>query len=115
MICRYGHAVCYNQLFKIAPYHQLNAVFDLLSIGLSFLIELRRQITESSDRPLQYLWKEGNKQRHLCDISFRPHLFPVDIYHIGHGLEGVKGYSQGKYQIESRYLSAVGQGTDNVV
>ncbi len=94
IIHHYRYPVGNDHFFERAPKHQLHAEF-YPRIGKFIRAEqLLRKRIETPNRPLYDLREKRYEQRQLCQISFRLHLFPVNVNQIAHGLERIKRNTQ---------------------
>ena len=61
-------------------------------------IQLRRQLREITDWPLDDLREERDKQQHPRNVLLRRAFLPVDIHQVSHGLERIKRDAQRRNQ-----------------
>ncbi len=91
--------VCNNELFEVAPEYALKTERYLLEVGPMLGKKRVLQIAEARNGSLDQQWEKRCKQRDAQYISLRLDLFPVYIYDIADGLEGVKRNAQRQHPV----------------
>ena len=98
-----------DHFFEKSPQDQFQTVLHPGKGEIVGFNQLMRKLAVQADGTLNNLGKEGDKQRELCRIALGWHLFPVDINHISHGLEGVKGNAQRQQQVQDGQPTALAE------